>query len=93
MSNITTLIQDSVGTAMDKLSTKVRPEKKYKTDRPKLDGRGISPVTVVTKTPGIAMKTAQTLIPSVKPVFDRYKSGDMAKYAFGTEHGILSENF
>ena len=74
------LIQDSVGTAMDQLSTKVRPKKKYKTDRKDLDGRsgkGISPMTVVKKGPDIAMKTTQTLIPSLKPVYDRYKSGDV----------------
>ena len=35
------LIQDSVGTALDQLSTKVRPDIKYKTDRPELDRRGI----------------------------------------------------
>ena len=34
-------IQDSVASAMDQLSTKVRPKKKYKTDRPELDGRGL----------------------------------------------------
>ena len=46
------LIQDSVGTAMDQLSTKVRPKKNYKTDRKDLDGRsskGIDPMTVVKK--------------------------------------------
>ena len=37
-------IQDSVGSAMDQLSTKVRPKKKYKTDRPELDG-GYNPVS------------------------------------------------
>ena len=41
ISKLTPFIQDSVGTAMDELSTKVRPEKKYKTDRPELDGKGI----------------------------------------------------
>lgn len=39
------------------------------------------------------MKTTETLIPSLKPVFDRYKSGDIAKSPFGKEHGILSEKF
>ena len=37
---------------MDQLSTKVRPKKKYKTDRKDLDGRsgkGIDPMTVVKK--------------------------------------------
>ena len=42
MSKITPLIQDSVGTAFDQLSTKVRPDIKYKTDRPELDGRGLN---------------------------------------------------
>ena len=55
---LTPFIQDSVGTAMDQLSTKVRPKKKYKTDRKDLDGRsgrggrsgnGIDPMTVVKK--------------------------------------------
>ena len=39
ISKLTPFIQDSVGTAMDELSTKVRPKKKYKTDRPELDRR------------------------------------------------------
>ena len=58
---------------MDQLSTKVGPKKKYKTSRPELDGKGISRMTLVKKAPYIAMKTTQTLIPSLKPVFDRYK--------------------
>ena len=41
INKLTPFIQDSVRTAMDELSTKVRPKKKYKTDRPELDGRGI----------------------------------------------------
>ena len=41
INKLTPFIQDSVGTAMDQLSTKVRPKNKYKTDRPELDGRGI----------------------------------------------------
>ena len=39
ISKLTPFIQDSVGSAMDQLSTKVRPNKKYKTDRLELDGR------------------------------------------------------
>ena len=39
INKLTPFIQDSVGTAMDQLSTKVRPKKKYKTDRKYLDGR------------------------------------------------------
>ena len=36
INKLTPLIQDSVGSAMDHLSTKVRPKKKYKTDRKEL---------------------------------------------------------
>ena len=39
INKLTPFIQESVGTAMDQLSTKVRPNKKYKTDRKDLDGR------------------------------------------------------
>ena len=86
-------IQDSVGSALDQLSTKVRPKKRYKTNRRDLDGAGIDPVTVVKKAPDIAMKTTQELIPSLKPVYDRYKSGDIMKSAFGSDHGITSGKF
>ena len=41
INKLTPYIQDSVGTAMDQLSTKVRPKKKYKTDRKDLDGGGV----------------------------------------------------
>ena len=41
INKLTPFIQDSVGTALDQLSTKVRPNKKCKTDRPELDGREI----------------------------------------------------
>ena len=64
INKLTPFIQDSVGSAMEQLSTKVRPKKKYKTDRKYLDGRsgkGIDPITVVKKAPDIAMKTTQTL--------------------------------
>ena len=39
INKLSPFFQDSVGTAMDQLSTKVRPNKKYKTDRKDLDGR------------------------------------------------------
>ena len=93
INKLTPLIQDSVGTALDELSTKVRPKKKYKPHRPELDGKGITPMVVVKKAPDIAMKTTQTLIPSLKPVYNRYKSGDIFKSAFGIEHGITSSKF
>ena len=111
MKKLTPFIEDSVGTAMDQLSTKVRPKKKYKTDRKDLDGgsasprnppaatkrringKGIDPMTVVKKAPDIAMKTTQELIPSLKPVYDRYKSRDTMKFAFGREHGVMSSKF
>ena len=41
INKLTPFIQDSVGSAMDQLSTKVRPNKRYKTDRKDLDGAGI----------------------------------------------------
>ena len=41
INKLTPFIQDSVGSALDQLSTKVRLNKKYKTDRKGLDGRGI----------------------------------------------------
>ena len=44
VNKLTPFIQDSVGTAMDQLSTKVRPNIKYKTDRKDLDGRGIESI-------------------------------------------------
>ena len=93
INKLTPFIQESVGSAMDQLSTKVRPKKKYKTNRPDLDGSGIDPITVVKKAPGIAMSTTQELIPSLKPVYSRYKSGDIMKSAFGPDHGITSGNF
>ena len=41
INKLTPFIQESVGSAMDELSTKVRPNIKYKTDKPELDGKGI----------------------------------------------------
>ena len=93
INKLTPFIQDSVGTAMDQLSTKVRPKKRYKTNRKDLDGGGITPMTVVKKAPDIAISTTQELIPSLKPVYDRYKSGDIFKSAFGSDHGITSGKF
>ena len=50
-------------------------------------------MTVVKKAPEIAMSTTQELIPSLKPVYTRYKSGDIIKSAFGSDHGITSGKF
>ena len=41
INKLTPFIQDSVGSALDQLSTKVRSNIKYETDRAELDGRGI----------------------------------------------------
>ena len=38
-------------------------------------------------------KGVETLIPSTKPVFKRYWSGDIAKSAFGSDHGVTSGKF
>ena len=51
LSKLTPFIQDSVGTALDQLSTKVRPNTKYKTDRKDLDGRGIDKHKLIGKLP------------------------------------------
>ena len=55
--------------------------------------KGITPMNVVKKAPDIAMKSTQTFIPSLKPVYDRYKSGNIFKSAFGSEQGIRSNKF
>ena len=54
---------------------------------------GLDPMSVVKKAPDIAMKTTQEMIPSLKPVFDRYKSGDIFESAFGSKQGITSKEF
>ena len=41
ISKMTPFIQNTIGNTLDQLSTSVRPDKKYKTDRTELDGRGI----------------------------------------------------
>ena len=61
INKLTPFIQDSVGSAMEQLSTKVRPKKKYKTDRKDLDGRGI---TSTLAAPAVAMKTTEKIRPS-----------------------------
>ena len=99
MKKLTPIVQDSFGKAADQLSTKVRPKARYKTNRKDLDGAewsqgsGITPMTVVKKAPEIAMSTTQELIPSLKPVYARYKSGDIIKSAFGSDHGVTSGKF
>ena len=52
MKKLTPFIADTAGKAMDQLSTKVRPKnKKYKTDRPELDGKGIYVHKMIAKIP------------------------------------------
>ena len=41
MKKLSPFVVDTAGKALDQLSTKVRPDKKYKTDRKELDGSGI----------------------------------------------------
>ena len=41
MKKLAPFVHDTAGKALDQLSTKVRPDKKYKTDRKNLDGSGI----------------------------------------------------
>ena len=97
----TPFIQKTGSEMLDQLSTKIRPNKKYKTDRKDLDlrsGAGLfDSVLGQLGTPGKAatksMDVVGTLIPSTKEVFDRYKSGDIAKSAFSTDTGLLSSQF
>ena len=41
INHMTPFIQKTIGNTLDQLSTKVRPDKRYKTDRVELDGGGI----------------------------------------------------
>ena len=92
------LIQKAGSEALDQLSTKIRPNKKYKTDRKDLDGGGLfDSVLEQLGTPGKAatksMDVVGKLIPSTQHVFDEYKSGEIAKRAFSTDTGVLSSQF
>ena len=49
INKLTPFIQDSVGTALNQLSTKARPDKRYKSDRPDSDGRGIDIQNIILK--------------------------------------------
>ena len=41
MKKLSPFAYDPAGKALDQLSTKIRPNKKYKTDRKDLDGKGV----------------------------------------------------
>ena len=52
MKKLSPFFVDTVGSAMDQLSTKVRPKnQKYKTDRPELDGKGVDIHKMIGKLP------------------------------------------
>ena len=52
MKKLSPFVVDTVGSAMDQLSTKVRPKnQKYKTDRPELDGKGVDIHKMIGKLP------------------------------------------
>ena len=94
------LIQKAGSEALDQLSTKIRPNKKYKTDRKDLDQSGGAILDTILEqlgTPGKAasksMDVIGKLIPSTQHVFDEYKSGEIAKRAFSTDTGVLSSQF
>ena len=97
ISKATPFVQKTGSEMFDKLSSKVRPKRRYKTDRKELDGGNLDTILEQLGTPGkVASKSMDvvgTLIPSTKEVFDRYKSGDIAKSAFSTDTGILSNQF
>ena len=97
ISKATPFLQKTGSEMFDKLSSKVRPKRRYKTDRKELDGGNLDTILEQFGTPGKvtskSMDVVGTLIPSTKEVFDRYKSGDIAKSAFSTDTGILSSQF
>ena len=51
MKKLSPFVVDTAGKAMDQLSTKVRPNQKYKTDRPELDGKGVDIHKMIGKLP------------------------------------------
>ena len=77
-SEATPFVQKTGSEMFDKLSTKVRPKRRYKTDRKELDGGNLNTILEQLGTPGkVASKSMDvvgTLIPSTNEVFDRYKS-------------------
>ena len=74
---------------MDQLPTKVRPKKKYKTNRKDLDG-GANPFELIKK--GIN-NLSETLFPQTKQTFKDYYSGYIAKGAFNTKDGLFPSEF
>ena len=84
------MIQNVGSQALDQLSTKIRPKKKYKTDRKDLDGGGI--LDTITGSVKAGQKFAEIVAPATKPEFKRYWSGDLAKGAFNTKDGFFSKD-
>ena len=79
---------------LDQLSTKIRPKRRYKTDCKGLDGGSIlSQLGTPGKASDKSMDNIQKLIPLTKEVFDRYKSGDIAKSALTADTGLFSKQF
>ena len=94
LSKVTPFIQKTGSEMLDQLSTKIRPKRRYKTDRKSLDGGTIlSQLGTPGKAANKSMETIQKLISSTKDVFDRYKCGDIAKSAFSTDTGLFSKQF
>ena len=95
LSKATPFVQKTGLEVLDKLSTKIRPKRRHKTNRKELDGGNLDTILEQLGTPGkVASKSMDvvgTLIPSTKEVFDRYKSGDIAKSAFSTDTGLFSK--
>ena len=85
------MIQNVGSQALDQLSTKIRPKKKYKTNIKELDGAGV--LDTITSTINAGQKFAELVAPSTKPVFKRYWSGDLIKGAFNTRDGFFSKDF
>ena len=75
--------------ALDQLSTKIRPKKKYTTNRKDLDGSGVfSDLFGMTKK--VSDVTGKIIGGPTKKTLDDWWSGDLAKRAFSPKTGIFS---
>lgn len=90
LKKLSPVIQNVGSQALDQLSTKIRPNKKYKTDRKDLDGGSLmQALHLVKKGINVGQAISGTLFPQTKPMLKDYWSGDMARGAFNTKDGVF----
>ena len=94
LKKLSPVIQNVGSQALDQLSTKIRPNKKYKTDRKDLDGGTLmQALDLVKKGINVGQAISGTLFPQTKPMLKDYWSGDMARGAFNTKDGFFLSEF